>query len=60
MAPGLEEQKRLVISLTGQMSRAKHARTVVEEHLAAINVLPAAVLRRVFSGSFEKKHRATI
>jgi len=50
MTPGLEEQKRLVISLADQTSRAKRARTEAEEHLAAINALPGALLRRAFSG----------
>jgi type I restriction enzyme S subunit len=48
--PPLEEQKRIVAILNEQMASAQRTRKLIEEELDAINKLPAALLRRAFSG----------
>ncbi len=48
--PDLATQQRIVTTLNEQMASAHRARKAVEEELDAINKLPAALLRRAFSG----------
>ena len=48
--PPLDEQKRIAAILNEQMAAAERVRKAAEEELATINVLPAALLRRAFSG----------
>ena len=48
--PPLAEQRRLAARLRGQMDAAEKARAAAEAELAAINALPAALLRRAFNG----------
>jgi type I restriction enzyme S subunit len=48
--PPLAEQKRIAATLGEQMAAAEKTRTDLEEQLARINALPAALLRRAFSG----------
>ena len=49
--PQFAEQERIVTILNKQMASAEQARKAVEEELDAINKLPAALLRRAFSGA---------
>lgn len=48
--PPLGEQQSIVAMLREQMAVANTAQRAAEEQLAAINALPAALLRRAFSG----------
>ena len=48
--PPLAEQKRIAAVLREQMACVEQARAVAEAELEAINALPAALLRRAFSG----------
>jgi type I restriction enzyme S subunit len=48
--PPLPEQRRIAAILKEQMSVAEKARAAGEEGLETINALPAALLRRAFSG----------
>ncbi len=48
--PALQEQHRIAKGLNEQMASANRARKVIEEELDTINRLPAALLRRAFSG----------
>lgn len=48
--PPLPEQRRIAGVLSEQMAAAQKARAAAEEELAAINALPAALLRRAFNG----------
>jgi type I restriction enzyme S subunit len=48
--PPLSEQQRLVTMLNEQMATARQVRKALEDQLAAINALPAALLSRAFSG----------
>jgi type I restriction enzyme S subunit len=48
--PPLSEQRRIVAILNEQMVAAAKARKTLEEQLDTINKLPAALLRRAFSG----------
>ena len=48
--PSLPEQKPIAAMLREQMAAAERARKALEEQLAAIDALPAALLRRAFSG----------
>ncbi len=48
--PPLEEQHCMAAILNEQMASAERARDAIEEELDAINKLPAALLRRAFSG----------
>lgn len=48
--PPMPEQQRFVARLSEQMAGAGKARKALEEQLAEINALPAALLRRAFSG----------
>jgi type I restriction enzyme S subunit len=48
--PPLSEQQTIVPMLNEQMASADRARTATQEELDAINKLPAALLRRAFSG----------
>ena len=45
------EQQRIVAILGEQLAAAEQARKAIEEELAAIIALPAALLRRAFSGA---------
>jgi type I restriction enzyme S subunit len=49
--PTLADQQRVVAILRQQMAEAERVLKVVEEELAAISALPAALLRRAFSGA---------
>jgi type I restriction enzyme S subunit len=49
--PSLPEQQRIAAMLNEQMASAERARKAIEEELDAINKLPAALLRRAFSGA---------
>ena len=48
--PPLPEQQRIVDLLQEQMAVVEKARAAAEEELRTINALPAALLRRAFSG----------
>lgn len=48
--PPLREQRRIVAHLSEQMTAAEKTRKTLAEQLATINALPAALLRRAFSG----------
>ena len=48
--PPLSEQKRIAAILNEQMAAVEQARKAAEDELAAINALPAALLRRAFAG----------
>ena len=48
--PPLTEQKRIVSILSEQMAAAERTCKVLEDQLDTINKLPAALLRRAFSG----------
>ena len=48
--PSLEEQQRIAEMLSQQMASAERTRKALEEQLDTINKLPAALLRRAFSG----------
>ena len=48
--PPLPEQQRIAAILNEQMSAVEKARAAAEEELKTINALPAALLRRAFSG----------
>jgi type I restriction enzyme S subunit len=50
MAPPLAEQQQVVGHLKEQLAAAEKARKALENQLAAIDALPAALLRRAFSG----------
>jgi type I restriction enzyme S subunit len=49
--PPLAEQHRLVAHLSVEMAAIERARTAAEEQLAAIEYLPAAILRQAFLGA---------
>ena len=49
--PTLSEQRRIAAMLNEQMASAERVRKAIEEELDAINKLPAALLRRAFSGT---------
>ncbi len=51
MAPRLDDQRRIASMLDERMVEAERLRRVAEDQLAAIHALPAALLRRVFSGA---------
>lgn len=48
--PPVEEQKRIVSIINEQIAAVERARRAVDEELAAIDALPAALLRRAFKG----------
>jgi len=48
--PELSEQRRVTAMLNDKMAMAEGTRKVLEEQLDTINKLPAALLRRAFSG----------
>lgn len=48
--PALQEQHRLAALLREQITTAEKTRAAAEQELAAINALPAALLRRAFTG----------
>ncbi len=48
--PPLPEQRRIVAVLNDQLAAADKARAAAEAELQTINALPAALLRRAFSG----------
>ena len=48
--PPLPEQRRIAAQLSAQMASADRLRQTLAEQLDAINALPAALLRRAFSG----------
>ena len=48
--PPLPEQRRVMAVLTEQLTAAERTRKALEEQLDTINKLPAALLRRAFSG----------
>ena len=48
--PPLAEQKRIAAILKEQLAAVEKARAAAEEELATVNTLPAALLRRAFSG----------
>jgi type I restriction enzyme S subunit len=48
--PPLAEQRRLADMLRAQITTAEQARAAAEAELAAVNALPAALLRRAFNG----------
>jgi type I restriction enzyme S subunit len=48
--PPLPVQQRIAARLTEQMSTVERARKALEEQLDALNQLPAALLRKAFSG----------
>jgi type I restriction enzyme, S subunit len=50
--PDMDAQLRAVEVLSEQMAAAEQMKLAAEEKLASINALPAALLRRAFSGEF--------
>lgn len=54
--PSLHEQQRIAATLNEQMTSVKRARKAIEEELDAINKLPAALLRRTFSGALQWRY----
>ena len=48
--PPLAEQQRIATILREQMAAAEKVRKAIEAQLEAINKLPAAILRKAFSG----------
>ena len=48
--PSLEVQQRIATMLSEQLAAAEKTRKVLEEQLATINKLPAALLHRAFKG----------
>jgi len=48
--PPLQEQQRIAVMLNERMTETDRVRKAAEEELAAIGALPAALLRRAFSG----------
>jgi type I restriction enzyme S subunit len=48
--PPLADQRRIAAQLSSQMASAERLRQVLTDQLAAINKLPAALLREAFSG----------
>lgn len=48
--PELSVQQRVIVQVQEQMSAVDRTRQVLEQQLATINQLPAALLRRAFSG----------
>ena len=48
--PPLSEQERLTAHLQEQLATAEHVSRAIEQELAAIEVLPGALLRGAFSG----------
>ena len=50
MVPPMSEQKRITALLSEQMAAAERTRKALEDKLDTINKLPAALLRRAFSG----------
>ncbi len=48
--PPLDEQRRITGQIAEKMTRARNAQAVFEDQLHDINALPAALLRRAFSG----------
>lgn len=50
LAPGIREQKRIAAVLNEQIASAERLRNDIEKQLHEINALPAALLRRAFSG----------
>lgn len=48
--PPLSEQRAIAARLTAQMAEVRHMRQAAERQLEAINALPGALLRQVFSG----------
>jgi type I restriction enzyme S subunit len=48
--PPLAEERRIADALDTELGRAETLRSAAEAELSAINALPAAVLRRAFSG----------
>jgi type I restriction enzyme S subunit len=53
--PSVQQQRLTAERLTGQLRVADAARRSAESELAAINALPAALLRRAFSGELSAK-----
>ncbi len=49
--PRVSEQLQIVRSLNERMAGVERLRKSAEDQLAAINALPAALLRRAFSGA---------
>ena len=49
--PPLSEQRRIAALLTEQLAAVEQARKAAEAQLAAINDLPAALLRQAFTGA---------
>lgn len=50
LPPTIEEQRRIASILDEQMKAVEGARLAVEEQLAAVKKLPAALLRKAFAG----------
>ena len=48
--PAIADQLRIVTKLNEQMASARRTRKAIDEELDAVNTLPAALLRRAFSG----------
>jgi type I restriction enzyme, S subunit len=48
--PPVEEQRRVVAVLNEKMVEAERVRKGAGDQIAAINALPAALLRRAFAG----------
>ena len=49
--PDVVDQDRIAVTLNSQMTSAERAHKAIAEELDAINKLPAALLRRAFSGA---------
>jgi type I restriction enzyme S subunit len=49
--PEIERQRDIVRTLGAEIAEAERLLKAAEDQLAAINAMPAAVLRRAFSGA---------
>jgi type I restriction enzyme, S subunit len=58
--PSLAEQQRIATTLTEQMAAVEKTCKALEDQLTTINQVPAALLRRAFSGELTKRPVASI
>lgn len=53
--PPISEQRRIAVRLSEEMAAVERTRKVLEDQLATINTLPAALLRRAFNGELTQR-----
>jgi restriction endonuclease S subunit len=49
--PALDDQRRIAADLSRPLAQAEHVTAIIRDELAAIETLPAALLREAFSGN---------